>query len=70
VFGLIGVMIVTHHENYIRAFNISFGLIDLYQAAANYLNIYPQKQFRWKRADDILHILIGTAMVIIGIFGS
>jgi hypothetical protein len=70
VFGLIGVMIATHHENYIRTFNIGFGLIDLYQAAASYLHIFPEKQFRWKLADDILHVVIGTALVIIGIAGS
>jgi hypothetical protein len=59
VFGLAGIMIATHHYDYIRAFNIGFGLIDLYQAAASYLHIFPEKQFRWKRADDVLHMVIG-----------
>lgn len=68
VFGLIGIMIATHHESYIRHFNVGFGLIDLYQAAASYLHIFPEKQFRWKRADDILHVVIGLGLVVVGIF--
>ncbi len=53
-----------------RAFNVGFGLIDLYQAAASYLHIFPERHFRWKRTDDILHVAIGTALVIVGVFGS
>lgn len=68
VFGLIGLMIVTHHQNYIRAFNVGFGLIDLYQAAASFANLPPKAQFRWKRADDILHIVIGLGLVAAGVF--
>lgn len=68
VFGVIGIMVVMHHENYIRYFNVGFGLIDLYQAAASYLHIFPEKQFRWKRADDVLHVVIGFGLVAIGIF--
>ena len=70
IFGLIGVMVVTDHDNYIRSFNIGFGLIDLYQAAASRLHIFPEKQFRWKMADDILHIVIGSVLVLVGVLGS
>ena len=69
IFGLGGVMIATHHYDYIRAFNIGFGLIDLYQAAASYLHWFPEKQFRWQRADDILHIVIGGGLVLVGALG-
>lgn len=69
VFGLIGVMVATHHVNYIRAFNIGFGAIDLYQAVASFANLPPKAQFRWKRADDALHVIIGSGLVAIGIFG-
>jgi uncharacterized membrane protein HdeD (DUF308 family) len=68
VFGLIGVMVVTHHYEQIRMFNIGFGLIDLYQGAASYLHIFPEKQFRWKRADDVLHVVIGLGLAAVGIF--
>ena len=68
VFGLAGIMIVTHHYDYIKMFNIGFGLIDLYQAGASYLHIFPEKYFRWKKADDVLHIIIGAGLVVVGIF--
>lgn len=70
IFGLGGIMIATHHYDYIRAFNVAFGLIDLYQAAASRLHIFPEKQFRWKKADDVLHIVIGIGLVLIGLLGS
>ncbi len=70
IFGLAGIIVVTHHYDQIRLFNIGFGVIDLYQAAASHLHIFPEKQFRWKKADDVLHVVIGLALVLIGIFGS
>ena len=71
VFGLVGLGVVySQHELCIRAFNIGFGVIDLNQAAASFLHLFPEKHFRWKRSDDILHIVIGAALVIIGIFGT
>jgi hypothetical protein len=53
----------------ISFFNAGFGLIDLYQALASYLHLPPGEYFLWTRADDILHIVIGLALVIIGGFG-
>jgi hypothetical protein len=32
--------------------------------------LFPEKQFRWRRADDVLHIVIGIALVLIGVLGS
>lgn len=70
IFGLIGLdCVYSQHDPCIRAFNIGFGAIDLYQAAASFLHLFPEKQFQWKRADDILHILIGAGLVIVGILG-
>lgn len=69
-FGLIGVAaVLSGNEMYIRGFNIGFGLIDLYQAAASYGHFFPERYFRWKRADDILHIVIGVGLVAVGVFG-
>lgn len=69
VFGLIGLLVVyLHHDLCIRAFNIGFGLIDLYQAATSFLHLFPERHFRWKRVDDILHIVIGTVLVLVGVF--
>lgn len=70
IFGAIGLaFVLTKREDFIRGFNLSFGLIDLYQAVASFLNWFPEQHFQWKTADDILHIIIGGALVLIGLFG-
>ncbi len=70
IFGMIGVGILAcGNEQCIRWFLIGFGVSDLYQAAASYLHLFPEKHFRWKRADDVLHIVIGLGLVLVGIFG-
>ena len=70
IFGLIGIVIVyCNHGPCIRAFNIGFGVIDLYQAAASFAHIFPDKHFRWTRVDDVLHVVIGAALVIVGVIG-
>ena len=70
IFGAIGLLIVwTRKELWLTAFNFGFGLIDLYQALASVLHLPPEKYFMWTRVDDILHVLIGLALVIIGLYG-
>ena len=71
IFGLIGVAaVLSVNGSIIRGFNIVFGLIDLYQAAASFLQLFPERHFKWKRADDVLHIVIGAGLVLVGMFGS
>ena len=71
IFGLVGVATVFWGVPACsRAFNIGFGWIDIYQAAASFLGWFPRAQFRWKRADDVLHIVVGAALVLIGLVGS
>jgi len=50
-------------------FNLVFGLIDLYQAVASYLNLPPTQFFLWTRVDDILHVVLGVALFLIGLYG-
>jgi hypothetical protein len=50
-------------------FNFDFGLIDLYQAIASFLNLPPRGFFLWTRVDDILHVVLGVALVLVGLFG-
>jgi hypothetical protein len=67
-FGALGAIIVmSNHLAAVRVFNVGFGLLDLYQAAASYLGLFPKRLFKWTRGDDILHIVIGLALVVIGI---
>lgn len=70
-FGAVGLIILlSRKESYIRGFNVVFGLIDLYQALASYLHLPPQQYFLWTRVDDVLHILIGLILVVIGLSGT
>lgn len=69
-FGVLGLLLaLTRRESYARAFNLGFGLIDLYQAAASFLGLFPEKHFRWTRADDALHVLIGALLVGVALYG-
>ncbi len=62
VFGAIG-LLASRRRGTARAFNLGFGAIDLCQAVASRRGLFPQKWFRWKTADDVLHVVIGTALV-------
>jgi hypothetical protein len=69
-FGTLGLLILwLGRERWINLFNAGFGLIDLYQAMASFLHLPPEQYFLWTRVDDILHVLIGLALVIIGFYG-
>jgi hypothetical protein len=71
VFGIGGTVIaLSQRDHLIREFNIGFGLIDLYQAAASFLHLFPESHFKWKRTDDVLHILIGAFLVLVGVFAG
>src|SRR5947207_3319934 len=70
VFGAGGVLLVlSKNATRIRRFNIGFGLIDLYQALASYLHLFPDRLFRWTGTDDALHIAIGLGLLFIGLLG-
>jgi hypothetical protein len=62
IFGVIGI-IASRRRGTARAFNLGFGAIDLYQAVASRRGLFPQRWFRWKTTDDLLHVVIGTALV-------
>lgn len=69
-FGAIGLMLaMTNRELPASLFNFGFGLIDLYQAVASVFGLTPIEYFHWTFADDVLHVLIGFALVIIGSLG-
>ncbi|MFN2453456.1 MAG: hypothetical protein ABR577_04480 [Pyrinomonadaceae bacterium] len=69
-FGVLGLMLVLiRNEGLIRAFNIGFGIIDIYQAVASFTHLFPQTLFRWTAVDDGLHIVIGAALIGVGLYG-
>lgn len=68
VFGVTGIVLaLTSNDTAIRTFNIGFGAIDLYQAAASRLHWWPEKLFRWTKVDDVLHVVIGVVLVAVGV---
>jgi hypothetical protein len=70
IFGFVGLLVVwSAKERLASFFNAGFGLVDLYQALASRLDLFPEQYFLWTKVDDILHILIGLALVIIGAYG-
>lgn len=70
VFGLLGLLVLwLRKERLASIFNAGFGLIDLYQALASYADLPPKSYFLWTRVDDILHVLIGLTLFIIGSYG-
>lgn len=69
-FGLLGAaLVVLGRDGPIRAFNAGFGAIDLYQALASRAHLFPEAHFRWKPADDALHVAIGLALVAVAVLG-
>lgn len=69
-FGLVAAAcFLLRSEPACRAFALGFGLIDLYQALAQVLGLWPQAAFRWKTADLVLHVLIGGALVAVALVG-
>ena len=70
VFGATGLwLVLSRNVSRVRGFNIGFGLIDLYQAVASHLQLFPDRFFRWTSTDDALHIAIGVGLLAIGLFG-
>ena len=51
------------------AFNLAFGLIDLYQAVAAAVGLFPAVLFAYQPLDDVLHVALGLGLVGLGALG-
>jgi hypothetical protein len=70
IFGSIGLAVLMMNSDVAASlFNFGFGLIDLYQVLASVIGLTPIQYFHWTYADDVLHVLIGFALAIIGGYG-
>ena len=70
IFGAIGlVLLQTKNDLVASGFNLGFGLIDLYQVLASVVGLTPIQYFHWTYADDVVHVILGFALVIIGGYG-
>ncbi len=66
-FGVLsGAITLSGNDAAMHTFLIGFGVIDLDQAIASRQDWFPKKQFRWRPADDVLHVVVGIALVAIG----
>ena len=67
-FGLLGTALAwSKRPEAIRAFNIGFGAFDLYQLLASLLGWFPIAHFQWHVGDDVLHAVLGAALVAVGL---
>src|SRR5690242_16780480 len=70
IFGVLGLwLVMAGSDLWASAFNLVFGLIDLYQALASVTGLAPIQYFHWTYADDVVHVLLGFALVLIGGYG-
>ena len=70
IFGVIGLWLTfTNNDLWASLFNFGFGLIDLYQVLASVVGLTPIQYFHWTYIDDVAHVLIGFALVLIGGYG-
>jgi hypothetical protein len=70
IFGAIGLFLVLGKKPLLPSlFNFVFGLIDIYQAVASYLNLPPKQFFLWTSVDDVLHVVLGVGLALIGLYG-
>jgi hypothetical protein len=62
-------MVLSGKPRLASMFNLDFGLIDIYQAIASFLSLPPKDSFLWTRVDDILHVVLGLGLFLIGLYG-
>lgn len=68
LFGLLGLaLLALPGELAARRFLVGFGVLDLYQALASGLGLWPQSLFAWTRIDDIVHVVVGLLLLGIGL---
>ena len=70
IFGALGLVLISANNDLLAsAFNFGFGVIDLYQVLASVVGLTPIQYFLWTYADDVAHVILGFALVIIGGYG-
>ncbi len=70
VAGLVGIGILLLRKRIlVSAFNLFFGLVDLYQALAGIMGIFPADLFALRPADHVVHIAVGLPLATLGALG-
>jgi hypothetical protein len=70
IFGALGLVLISAKNDLLAsAFNFGFGLIDLYQVLASVVGLTPIEYFHWTYVDDVVHVILGFALALIGGYG-
>lgn len=70
IFGGLGLVLISAKNELVASvFNLGFGLIDLYQVLASVVGLTPIQYFHWTYLDDVVHVIVGFGLVIIGGYG-
>ena len=70
IFGALGLVLISAKSDLLAsAFNFGFGVIDLYQVLASVVGLTPIQYFHWTYVDDVVHVILGFALVLIGGYG-
>jgi Domain of unknown function (DUF4383) len=70
VAGLLGLVIAgARHARGAARFNLPFGLVDLYQAMAGTIDVFPARLFALRPADQVVHLGVGLLLVGLGALG-
>lgn len=70
IFGVFGLLLISAKSDLLASlFNFGFGLIDLYQVLASVVGLTPIQYFYWTYVDDLVHVILGFALVLIGGYG-
>ena len=70
IFGALGLVLMSAKNDLLASvFNFGFGLIDLYQVVASVAGLTPIQYFLWTYVDDVVHVILGFALAIIGAYG-
>src|SRR5688500_12749652 len=68
--GTLGLLLISANSDLLASsFNLGFGLIDLYQVLASVVGLTPIQYFHWTYVDDVVHVLLGFTLVLIGGYG-
>jgi hypothetical protein len=70
LFGVIGTgLVLAKSATGVAVFNLGFGIADVYQAVAGLAGFFPARQFRYKPADHVLHVVLGLGLAAVGWMG-
>lgn len=68
VAGVIGLVVFfSRHPGAAAAFNLGFGLIDVYQAVAGVWGWAPARLFELRPADHVIHVVLGLALIAVAV---